>query len=206
MRVDILNFGSSNSVVCDICQGYVIGARFTCLNCLLEYDGDSIDFCVRCYWEDFKSDKVVHTGYHPLLQLRRCLATCCLFSVAHSSRAALEKARARLRDPSGPPQCAICKQSVTLPCWLCVDCKGKALKYTLNNAYIATDEFFLCLECNAKDNATEPWMMDKHLNPEEEHTYVHKLVLCPEPTPPEPVVPLKRLCACKLEMQRRRRH
>ncbi len=128
MWVDILNFSSSNGVVCDICHRYVIGARFTCLNCLLEYDGNSIDFCVRCYREDFKNDKVVHTGYHPLLQLRRCLATRRLFSVADSSRSALDEAKESLADPSEYPECANCKQNVMPPCWFCVDCEGKAPK------------------------------------------------------------------------------
>lgn len=160
-------------VQCDTCKEYVIGTRFICLNCLLEYGDDSTDFCVECYRKDFKSDNLAHTGYHPLLQLRRRQALRRLFLVVNTSRAALEKARARIADPSGHPQCGNCKRSVSPPCWFCVDCD---------------DEFFLCFECNAHDNATEPWMMDKHLHPEEGHTYVHKLVLCPEPKPGDPKV------------------
>ncbi|PBK80159.1 hypothetical protein ARMGADRAFT_1021049 [Armillaria gallica] len=162
-------------VTCDICHEYLIGSRFLCLDCLREYDDDSTDFCIQHFREYFvrKAPKceVVHTRYHPLLQLRRCLATRRLFSVADSSRAALEAAKESLADPSGHPECANCKQNVMPPCWFCVDCE---------------DEFFLCFECNAKDNATEPWITDKHLHREEGHTYVHKLVLCPESKPDEP--------------------
>ncbi|SJL18282.1 uncharacterized protein ARMOST_21867 [Armillaria ostoyae] len=160
---------------CEICDGDVIGSRFLCLDCLLEYDDNSTDFCIQHFREYFirKAPKceVVHTRHHLLLQLRRCLASRRLFSVANSSRAAFEKVEARLGDPSGHRQCGNCEQSVSLPCWFCIDCD---------------DEFFLCFECNAHDNMTEPWMVDKHLRPEEGHTYIHKLVLCPEPKPDEP--------------------
>ncbi|KAK0482728.1 hypothetical protein IW261DRAFT_1469501 [Armillaria novae-zelandiae] len=180
-------------IECNTCKKDIIGTRFICLNCLLEYGDDSTDFCVRCHREDFENDKVVHTGYHPILQLRRCLALRRLFLVANTSRAALEKARARLGDPSGDPQCGNCKQNVSSPCWFCVDCD---------------DEFFLCFACNAHDNATEPWMMDKHLCPEEGHTYVHKLVLCPEPKPDEPVALTmeERLAATEKHMETMEKH
>ncbi|SJL12357.1 uncharacterized protein ARMOST_15783 [Armillaria ostoyae] len=180
-------------IICNICKEYLIGSRFLCLDCLLEYDDDSTDFCLGCFQEDFKNDKVTHTRYHPLLQLRRRLATRRLFSVANNSRAALKTARRKLGDSSGHPQCAICKESVSLPCWFCVDCD---------------DEFFLCFKCNANDNATEPWMTDKHLRPEEGHTYVHKLVLCSEPEPVEPKAPSveERLAATEKHMETMEKH
>ncbi|PBK80162.1 hypothetical protein ARMGADRAFT_1098688 [Armillaria gallica] len=184
----------SNDVRCDICNEHVIGSRFMCLDCLREYDDNTADFCVQHFQEYFvRNNKIVHTRYHPLLQLRRCLATRRLFSVADSSRAALKAAKESLADPSGHPECANCKQNVMPPCWFCVDCE---------------DEFFLCFECNAKDNATEPCMTDKHLHPEEGHTYVHKLVLCPESKPDEPKAPSvdKRLEATEKHMEMMEKH
>ncbi|KAK0211624.1 hypothetical protein IW262DRAFT_1467624 [Armillaria fumosa] len=157
---------------CNKCENDLIGSRFLCLYCLLNHDDTILDVCLRCLRDDFTyEDNIVHTHYHPLLQLRRHLAERRLFSVARRAQALLEEAQKRFKDLSRYPQCTKCKGGVTLPCWFCVDCE---------------DEFFLCFECNAKDNATEPWMMDKHLRPEEGHTYVHKLVLCPEPKPDEP--------------------
>ncbi len=100
--MDILNFGTSDGISCNICGEYVIGSRFICLDCLLEYDDNSTDFCVQHFREYFvrKAPKceVVHMPYHLLLQLRRNLAERRLFAVANSSRTALEKARARLGD------------------------------------------------------------------------------------------------------------
>ncbi|KAK0439655.1 hypothetical protein EV421DRAFT_1964931 [Armillaria borealis] len=155
-----------------ICKEPLIGSRFLCLYCLLNHDDTILDLCLRCFRDDFTDENTtVHTHYHPLLQLRRHLAERRLFSVARRSQAVLEEAQERFKDLSRYPQCAKCKEGVTLPCWFCVDCE---------------DEFLLCFECNAKDNATESWMTDKHLRPEEGHTYVHKLVLCPEPKPDGP--------------------
>lgn len=130
--MDILNFGTGKGISCNICGEYVIGSRFICLDCFLEYDDDSTDFCVQHFQEYFvrKAPKceVVHMPYHHLLQLRRNLAERRLFAVANSSRTALEKARARLGDPPGHPQCGNCEQSVSSPCWFCIDCDGKSLK------------------------------------------------------------------------------
>ncbi|KAK0496681.1 hypothetical protein EDD18DRAFT_1105041 [Armillaria luteobubalina] len=109
------------------------------------------------------------------------------------AQAQLEKAQERFKDPSRFPQCAKCKGGVTLPCWFCVDCE---------------DEFFLCFECNAKYNATEPWTTEKYLCPEEGHTYVHKLVLCPEPKPdgPKALSVEERLAATEKHMEEMGKH
>ncbi|KAK0196394.1 hypothetical protein F5146DRAFT_994339 [Armillaria mellea] len=175
---------SSNGITCNACKKYIIGTRFICLNCLLEYGDDSTDFCVRCYREDFKNDKVVHTRYHPLLQLRHCLAT-----RPHEQRWRRQEQGSEIHQDIRNAEIAnkVCRRLV-----------GSA----------STAKFFLCIECNAKDNATEPWMTDKHLRPEEGHTYVHKLVLCPEPKPDEPKVLSveERLAAMEKHMEVTKKH
>lgn len=124
-------------IVCDICGRTLGSARVFCMDC---HGNTTVDFCsepeclrsTAMVTKGFRDDLTMpHTLSHSMLKVHRILFDRDIGQVVKNAKDALEVARKTLsglkarREPM--PQCAYCKQTVSQPCWYCVDCTGEFL-------------------------------------------------------------------------------
>ncbi|KAF9654056.1 hypothetical protein BDM02DRAFT_1189800 [Thelephora ganbajun] len=145
-----------HSIVCDVCRGVLGGGRVLCMDC---HDKTTVDLCSEpeClastitlkYREDLTGP---HRPNHSMLKVHRILFSRETVRAERDTKEALEIARQTLSDLKAQgdpmPQCTRCKETVSQPCWYCVDC---------------TEERFICDDCEYKCLAFDDVHTRRHI-------------------------------------------
>ena len=114
---------------CDSCDAAIGGARILCMDC---HDKTTVDLCsepeclnavitVRNRLEL----KPPHMPDHDMLKVHRILFDRDTARMERNAKDALEAARrtlSELKSKKPMPKCVHCLNTVSLPCWYCVDC------------------------------------------------------------------------------------
>ena len=121
---------------CDVCGSTLGGARVLCMDC---HSDNTVDLCSEpeCLdstapMKDRKDLTVPHNPNHSVLKVHRMLFSRDTGRAEKNAKEALEVARETLSDLKAQkepmPQCTHCKETVSQPCWYCVDCTSKFRK------------------------------------------------------------------------------
>ncbi|TBU21891.1 hypothetical protein BD311DRAFT_869699 [Dichomitus squalens] len=130
---------------CDACGDGIKGGRIVCLSCGMK---DSIDLCdkEKCSASEVRREDLTspHLPSHDILKLRAAIHPFREFGkVYRDAQEALKMAREFFAEAANSdegaegeqPQCVQCRDRVTLPCWLCIECEERV---------------FVCASCDSK--------------------------------------------------------
>jgi len=120
-------------IVCDVCDSSLGGARVLCMDC---HDKTTIDLCPEpdCLKSTVTLKKrkdltAPHKPNHSMLKVHRIVFDRDTGRAEKNAKDALEAARETLSDLKAQkkptPQCVHCKETVSQPCWFCVDCTSE---------------------------------------------------------------------------------
>ena len=123
----------NSPIVCDVCRSVLGGARVLCMDC---HDKTTVDLCSEpeclnstAELKNRKDLTTPHKPSHSMLKVHRILFNRDTGRAEKNAKEALEVARGTLSDLKAQkepmPQCVHCKESVSQPCWYCVDCTSK---------------------------------------------------------------------------------
>ncbi|KAJ7181386.1 hypothetical protein C8R43DRAFT_1170245 [Mycena crocata] len=151
-------------VTCDNCPKWPIGTtRLCCIECSKDEVLDTLDLSADCFHAsvDRKKDSKHHVPSHKLLQLRR--------GVIHWEGNGLEAvATSVVEAVDNPDSCHYCATKIEDKRYLiCLDCKE--------------GHTFVCLTCNTRHEETKPWCVQQTAPMENEHDYMHDMVLVGAP-------------------------
>ncbi|KAJ6608452.1 hypothetical protein B0H10DRAFT_1815812 [Mycena sp. CBHHK59/15] len=173
---------------CDSCSRHITETYAFCIQCVDRVFYDMIDLCSECMDQTPERDGFVHTTSHILLKITRVVHDSELARVIPAARAAADRAKAKFKAAASlllgvdggtsghggntktsrsQMLCCCCGKPVSLPCWVCVDCR---------------DEPLICMDCDGKKVSA------LLKGPCPGHAFAHPLILVRNADPvPEPV-------------------
>ena len=158
------SFSLEQVTLCDSCGRSLVSARFCCAVCSKDQYSSTIDLCGACkfhtIWTTARGEREVeHSSSHTLIQLRHVAMYREVQTLIRRGLESLEYAS------TWATTCKYCKESVTdSSFWFCMTCFPSSVAA-------------VCLRCNDKDESVMPWQYQRVLPPEDEHHFLHPMIL-----------------------------
>jgi hypothetical protein len=124
----------SSQIRCDSCDSTPGGSRIVCIDPDCRNEETSVNLCsepecINSTVTFEEADRQAHLPNHGMFKVHRMIFDRDTAIIGNLAQDALDSARESMsqnkKGRKSKPKCAHCKNTVSLPCWRCVECTGE---------------------------------------------------------------------------------